>query len=223
MITTKWPRLLVVGQPVTEEQADEILIRTQEWRMLFSNDRAWLRTVADVAAEFGRPHEPERRASHDDYLAELSNHWSLMEAWHKRLGILNLAYLDNDQVMSAWIGGPHGWCDWSGAIGCSTYNIGKWPSTEEVTEDWTAIAAAFPYLDLTAQLLEEEGEGGLGGQWRVAGGAVEYTEEPTAQVCPPAEIERFAPLFIAGERGVSVSRLRSALARVARREDGEPQ
>lgn len=28
---TKWPRLLVTGQPVTEDQANDILIRTDDW------------------------------------------------------------------------------------------------------------------------------------------------------------------------------------------------
>lgn len=55
--------------------------------------------------------------------------------------------------MSCWIGGTHGWCDWDGTIFANSFNVGKWPTVEEVEKDWQAIAAAFPFLDLRSQLL----------------------------------------------------------------------
>lgn len=223
MITTKWPRLLVVGQPITEEQADEILIRTSNLDF-FSNDKAWERIVADELVEVGAPREPA-----DGALSEERIRWYReFDAWKRSVGVLNLHYLGNSRIASAWIGGPHGWCDWSGVIGCNTYNIGKWPSTEEVDEDWAAIAAAFPYLDLTAQLLEEEGEGALCGQWRVKDGQVAYNDTPERRIVGAAELSEatvLSVIFMSAalrERGVSVERLRRALARVVRREDGEP-
>lgn len=42
---TKWPRLLVTGTPVTEEQANEILVRTANLWLLPGNDRDWTATV----------------------------------------------------------------------------------------------------------------------------------------------------------------------------------
>ena len=37
---TKWPRLPVVGKRITEEQANEILIRTNQW-FFSTNDKEW--------------------------------------------------------------------------------------------------------------------------------------------------------------------------------------
>jgi len=224
VIATKWPRLLVVGLPVTEEQADLILVRTTHLPP-FTNDKAWERVITTALADVGAPPEPAYTAGSDVRLAW----YRAFREWEQRAGILSLGYLHNDRIASAWIGGPHGWCDWDGTIGCGTSNIGKWPSTEEVTDDWAAIARAFPFLDLTAQLLEDEGEGQLCGQWRVRGGQVEYDDAPAEQIRPAAElgeadvIGRFTRPD--AERGVSETRLRQALARVTaaavQREDGE--
>jgi hypothetical protein len=204
---TKWPRLLVTGEPVTEQQADEILVRTDDW-WLTSNDHAW--AVSALAAQFGRPMPIDWAAPSKDHGERLQRD----DEWRKSFGILPLQYVDNHQIMSAWIGGPHGWCDWAGRIGCSTYNIGKWPSVEEVTDDWGMIAAAFPYLDLTAQLVSDEGDGEPCGQWRVLGGKCTFEPEPTERICLVDD-----PMFtflepVSWERGVSLERLRQALETV---------
>lgn len=215
MIATKWPRLLVVGEPVTEEQADHILIRTA-YPHPFSNDHGWEATIDKLYAEFGMPPEPGFTAPAED-----RHHWYTdVDNWQKQVGILDLSYLHNHRIASAWLGGPYGWCDWSGAIGCSTWNIGKWPSTEDVTSDWTMIADAFPFLDLTAQLVEEEGEGELCGQWWVEGGRVRYDDHPRQRIAEPAGLDEETVLSVVRvpasvrERGVTVDRLRLALSRV---------
>ena len=69
---------------------------------------------------------------------------------------MGLSYLNNNQIVSSWIGGPHGWCDWEGNIYTKNYNIGKWPSVEEVYNEWVTIAEAFPFLSLKSQLLNCE-------------------------------------------------------------------
>jgi hypothetical protein len=221
VISTKWPRLLVVGENVTEQQADEILIRTNEWGWLHGNDRAWSAAVEHVAGTYGRPGEVDKAPGedHDAWVVRWRAQMDQMRAWEERIGVLQLSYLSNEQVMSSWIGGPHGWCNWAGEIGCSTYNLGKWPSEEAVTEDWTAIAAAFPFLDLTAQCVENEGDGALAAEWRVKDGRVEYNPEPQKQLRRIREASLFAVLLPGGERGVSTDRLRQAFATtVARRE-----
>lgn len=206
---TKWPRLIVVpekAEPVTREQANEILIRTAN-PIHWVNDRAWVR---DVAAVLGVPIDEQYGGME----------WKAYDRWFASAGGLHLHYLHNSRIMSAWIGGPHGWLDWDGTIGCSTWNIGKWPSCEEVTEDWLAIAAAFPYLDLHAQLITDEGEGDVAAQWRVTAGQAALVEP----------VERFQPREISeagvllrvlgrgGERGVSLERLKEAVTQL--REDG---
>lgn len=218
MIGTKWPRLVVVGEPVTEEQADEILIRTDNW-WLTINDREWQAVVERLAHDVaGMPIEPSQSLRGDERAAAFSEYHRSLREWRERIGVLDLGYLGNARIASSWIGGAHGWCDWDGRIGCSSHNIGKWPSDGEVTSDWKAISEAFPYLDLTAQCIEDEGEGGLAAQWRVKDGAVEYDGEPTEPLARRLD-EPFLLrcLMPGGERGVSFGRLRQALERVASR------
>ena len=217
---TKWPRLLVTGEPVTREQANQILIRTDDWYMTV-NDRAWEDVVNQIAREYGMPKEPQRGSN----IAVWTDHYQAVSAWRNALGILELDYLDNRRIASSWIGGPHGWCDWDGRIGCSNYNIGKWPSVEEVTEDWTAIAAAFPYLDLHAQLVTDEGEGEVAATWAVRDGKAALVE-PVGRIAeiPADDVEAmvFGLLYTESrERGVSIERLREALAQVSADRSGE--
>ena len=202
---TKWPRLIVVpgkAEPVTREQANEILLRTNG-PVHWVNDRAWVR---EVAAALGVPVD-ERYSGME---------WKAYGQWFASIGGLDLHYLHNSRIMSAWIGGPHGWLDWDGTIGCSTWNIGKWPSYEAVQEDWQAIAAAFPYLDLHAQLITDEGEGEVAAQWRVTGGQAALVE-PVGEFKPQELSEMDVLLRIVGrygERGVSLERLKEAVAQV---------
>ncbi|MER7361877.1 hypothetical protein [Nonomuraea wenchangensis] len=219
---TKWPRLLVTGEPVTREQANEILIRTDGLDPCI-NDQAWERTIKALAAEFGRPpaFDYGRLNGNPDAWRE---HYAADEAWRASMGILDLHYLGNARIASSWLGGPHGWCDWDGRIGCSNYNIGKWPTTEEVTEEWQAIAAAFPYLTLHAQLVTDEGEGEVAATWAVQGGKAALVEpiERIAEVHDDVAGMAFGLMFNAHrERGVSVARLREALAQVASHQSGE--
>jgi hypothetical protein len=202
----KWPRLIVAGAPVTEAQADEILIRTAALYYLHCNDHEWDHIVARIVFR------DERAAEHDFPFQR-----ALKRA--EELRNLNLEYLDNYRISSSWIGGPRGWCDWDGHIGTANYNIGKWPSIEEVGSEWSQIAAAFPYLDLTAQLISDGTADQVCGQWRVKNGVA--TEEPPGALLAQHEphatpVDRFVEqLFNPGsERGVSPERLQQAVARV---------
>ena len=137
----KWPALVVVGDNVTKDQAKEILIRTTS-TYFHCNDREWNQTLARV---FGYGTD------------EIGNaEWESLQRICKELDIINLEYLANDRISSSYVDGPHGWCDWNGNIGCNSHNIGKWPSVEDVTEEWTKIAKAFPFLNLKAQLFDGE-------------------------------------------------------------------
>jgi hypothetical protein len=205
----KWPRLLVTGRAVTEAQANEILVRTAQWFML-SNDRAWMNTVMTAAG------------------IELSEHTgtpcaAMTRRFEERLRVLPLRYLSNHRIASAWLLGPHGWCDWSGHIGTSRYNIGKWPTVEAVTEDWETIARAFPYLDLTAQLVNHEEDTGDGPpvvEWRVIRGRVAVDYAPDEPIVPVEPVELRESMMLmrllspVGERGVDEERLVKALVQV---------
>jgi len=213
-IHTKWPRLIVVGEPVTEQQANEILIRTCVASYLTVNERAWNEVVARAMGLPEGDDFPPRELEGDARMAWVKERWAAVDKRCAELGILPLEYLATSRISSSWIGGPKGWCDWDGTIGCSNYNIGKWPSTEEVTKEWQAIAAAFPYLRLDAQVVDDEGEGEIADQWHVADGIAELVEvgEPLRHQDQP---EFLALSRIGWERGVSIERLREAVAQVA--------
>lgn len=135
----KWPMMATTGKRVTEDQAAEIIVRC--CGHLFSNDKAWLRQLAEHAGvrEFNSYGEPEAF----DWLRD-----------YRPLALQYLC-LDN-RVAAAYVGGPHGWINWDGRVGESGHNIGKWPSVEEVQEEWRTIAEAFPFLDLRCQLFSGE-------------------------------------------------------------------
>jgi hypothetical protein len=138
-----------------------------------------------------------------------------IERFSKDIGALDLHYLHNSRIASSWVGGPHGWCDWSGAITSANYNIGKWPSVREVFDDWSAIAAAFPFLRLWSQLYSgetcEDGTTPL----------VEFViGEGKATVCRPtergvspvgADLSGFVLGRVGGERGCTAAMLDNAL------------
>lgn len=225
---TKWPRLLVLGTPVTQEQANEILIRTCVPAYLRSNDRQWDEIVGRIMGFNLRddwPRDPALASDSEKRIAWFRELWAARDARAEELGIFGGEYLHTSRISSNWIGGPHGWCDWEGNIFTDSYNIGKWPSTGAVTEEWEQIAREFPFLDLTAQLITDEGEGELAGQWRVKGGAVTYDPEPTQRITPrPGEQEEEDRLkwnmvailssALGRERGVSPERLTEAVSQV---------
>lgn len=221
---TKWPRLLVTGPPITPEQAGEILIRTCVPACLGGNDRDWYTQVClalGLRSE-SPPHELYAADRGDERIAWFREARTHNDRRSEELGILGLEYLRTSRIASSWFGGPHGWCDWDGTIGCSTYNIGKWPTVEELTAEWTAIASAFPYLELTAQVVPEvEGEfQAPAAQWIVAEGRAEQTE-PRGTITEPTEltegqiVDRFLSPY--AERGVSIERLVEAVRRLGAR------
>lgn len=208
---TKWPRLVMVPEKghetVTREQASEILLRT-DGSYFAVNDREWPKMVADL---LGIP--TVWRAYGDGSGGWHDVPWKGVQAWRESIGALELHYVTNSRIMSAWIGGPHGWCDWDGNIGCGTWNIGKWPEVSEVTEDLEKIAAAFPYLDLHVQCIADEGEGEVAAQWRVTGGKAALVEP-----IGPMEVQDIGEETILwriigwhAERGVSLERLAEAV------------
>jgi hypothetical protein len=212
-ITTKWPRLIVVGEPVDPEQADEILVRTARW-YLSTNDREFEQQVYQTLGIKTVPYTEHGTLEHPDF-------WAL-EKWENAHGVLDLEFLGNQRIASAYIGGPHGWCDWDGTIGSFDYNIGKWPSLESVHAEAKQIAEAFPYLDLRMQFIEEEGEGSIAAQIDVADGKATIVEpdgmlvHPTDWVGADPEAMVRRVLEPHRERGVDLQRLVAAVRRVER-------
>lgn len=143
---TKWPGLLVVGENVTPEQAQKILIRTDTHMFNYqcaSNDYNLNDELCEIISL-------DKDLPFDEY-------WEEVRKLRKRYNCLDdLYYLRNDRIASTWVGGPKGWCNWDGTIGCNVYNIGKWPEYKDLLEEWQLIAKEFPFLDLTCQITDRE-------------------------------------------------------------------
>lgn len=154
----KWPAIVVKGKPVTEDQAKEIIIRTDSF-YFGCNDREWESQINSMVygVGAGNSNDLEAYLKKKHNVNDWSDYWQVKDSYVKKYGRLeDLQYLQNSRISSSWIGGPHGWCSWNGRIGCSNYNIGKWPSTEGVYNEWVIIAEAFPFLDLKCQLMDSE-------------------------------------------------------------------
>lgn len=225
----KWPALVVVGKPVTKEQAAEILIRTDS--MSFSsNDREFDRQLNEIfyGVEIKeKGYDSKERAIKQklgldpDDKGSWNACWDYIDRIMSETGQIDLEYLNNNQVVSSWIGGPHGWCDWQGKIGCWNYNIGKWPSVETVFREWQRIAKAFPFLDLTCQLMNhevdcEEYVNDIPGpvvEFRVKSGRVTM-KEPRSVLQRPSHGDEnmFMKVFMrGGERGCSIEQFKKSV------------
>lgn len=152
----KWPQMLVTGKPVTVEQAKDIIFRTDEfltdpYEFSGGNARQFNQAYREQAGLTlimeTRKYDNGREYTMPDY--------DKLSAIKEQLGIVSTNYVTNDWASCSFIGGPHGWCHPDGTIGFSD-NVGKWPSIEEIVEDWQRIATAFPYLDLHVTLMDGE-------------------------------------------------------------------
>jgi hypothetical protein len=155
----KWPAMVVVGRPVSRQQAMEIIIRTDDLYFSSNNpkfDKVLNEYFYDVKIDSDVYDAVITKLGISKELKYSNELYDYMYKKRSEVGRVKLTYLNNSRITSSWVGGAHGWCDWNGNIGCNNYNIGKWPSVEEVYNEWKLIAKAFPYLDLTCQLMNHE-------------------------------------------------------------------
>jgi hypothetical protein len=143
----KWSQLFVTGKSVTVEQAKEIIFRT---------DSFLTETYEHAGGNCREFNEEYRRlAGLDRYRDSHQHGWALKKEVCKRIGFVETSYVTNDWASCCFIWGGHGWCSPQGGIHYVD-NVGKWPSVCEVYEDWKVIAHAFPFLELTATLMDGE-------------------------------------------------------------------
>lgn len=171
---SKWPQMTVTGFPVSVEQAKEIIRRTDSFitHGYDGNNREFNKMVRKL---LGMP--PDTLYMSDEERREFANsgkfgsYWEDTRAWRESWGVIETEYVHNNWISCSWIGGAHGWCHPNGQIG-SCHNIGKWPSSIEVYEDWKKIAEAFPFLELGVSFIEEEGQEQAGGSLYLRDGKV---------------------------------------------------
>jgi len=138
--------------------------------------------------------------------------------------VLDLYYLTNERIMSCWIGGPNGWCDWDGTIGCNNKNIGKWPDVEAVAAEWGLIAEAFPFLNLRCQLFdgetcEEDAKPIL--LFTVANGRV-VVEDSVKPIGSFVESDFRGFFFKGAERGITIPELKKKIKMVYQENKEDP-
>lgn len=147
-IHNKWPAMIVQGDSVSPEQAAEIIFKTDRHFPNFTyagNDTDYRDLLHEALGVETKVNERE------------PSFYTKIDSFTSRCGVLTgIDYLANDQILSAYVGGPHGWCHWDGTIFSNSYNIGKWPCVESVAEEWRHILENFPYLNLQCQLFDGE-------------------------------------------------------------------
>lgn len=145
----KWPQMRVWGPAITPQRAAEIIVRTDSffaWNGLGGNNHGFDRGLCH---RLGLPYQDYGRS---DNWEEIYQAW---DAFRKEIGFIPTEYVHNGWISNAFIFGPSGWCHPDGTIHF-VHNVGKWPSVQEVLDDWARIAAAWPFLDLDACLMNEE-------------------------------------------------------------------
>ena len=157
----KWPQLKLTGECVTEAQAKDILARTDSFVTGLSeycggNNKRWNEWALGVLG-FAPLFEFSKHCYGEDRIEGFSNvYYGVLEDIRKELQFVSTEYVNNSWMSSAFIFGPHGWCSPQGVLAYSD-NVGKWPSVEEVYNDFKTIVKAFPYVNLTATLMSGEG------------------------------------------------------------------
>jgi hypothetical protein len=72
-----------------------------------------------------------------------------------KLKVVPGVYVHNGWISNSFIFGACGWCHPNGKIHY-LHNVGKWPSVNDILEDWQKIAEAWPVLELEACLMGGE-------------------------------------------------------------------
>ena len=205
----KWPALVVKGKKITKEEAAEILIRTDDF-WFSANDHDFERQLFEAC---GIKVRSKYEMSEEDKEA--------FSTLKKDISHIELEYLSNHRIVSSWIGGPHGWCNWEGNIGCNNYNIGKHPSCKEVYNEWIKIAGAFPFLTLKSLLFSgESSEEGIEPliQFNISNGKVTYGSPDSDNFDEPSSLgeadllNRFSNPY--AERGCSIETFKAAIEMV---------
>lgn len=144
----KWPHCVIIGEPITIDQAKEVLSRTDSFFMGYgSNAREYDK---EIWKEIGVDYECCIDPSED-----WNTKWTRINKFRQAHKLLELEYLSNNYISSCYIGGCYGWCHPNGTIHFWD-NIGKYPSWEELHEECKLIARAFPFLKMKIYLFNQE-------------------------------------------------------------------
>ena len=143
----KWCQMVVSGEDITEDQALEIIRRTDSafYGNMYGNDIMYVTQAEKIL----------NKPKYEDF-NNYNEYTEKQDEWEDKWGLIkDLEYLKNGFVSCSWVGGTHGWCNPNGKIEFCN-NIGKWASVEGVYNEWCLIAKEFPFLNLTCTLMNGE-------------------------------------------------------------------
>lgn len=144
-IQSKWPLILITGQPLTHEQTIDVIMRTDDNITKLSN------------ASWGnnRSFFEQRLSRFSQFFDSPDMAYFMIKLLRKRLGVIELEYLKNLLISSIDIEGASAWIYETGEI--YYHNpIGKYPTREELLADCKQIATAFPYIKMAVTVFDKE-------------------------------------------------------------------
>lgn len=148
----KWPQMRVVGRNITPEQAKEVIFRTDEF--MTDTCRYSGGNNHEFNAAYRRMAGLDGLDSSDDFQSMMGR-FDIERKIREKVGFIDLSYIQNNWASCSFIFGAHGWCHPDGTLFYQD-NVGKWPSMEVLTDDWSKVAVAFPFLDLHAMFMSGE-------------------------------------------------------------------
>lgn len=148
----KWCQMIIEGDKITEEQAIEIIKRTDGFFQgdCFGNNRSYTKEVKKLL-NIKDIYDYQK----EDFSIDIEEYNKHKNKLIKKWNCIELTHLTNRWISNSWIGGANGWCHPNGEIKFCD-NIGKYPDVEEVYSDLEKLAKAFPFLNMTVTLMDGE-------------------------------------------------------------------
>lgn len=143
----KWSNMVVTGERITEDQALEIIRRTDsfiDWPS--GNNHQFIKKAKEIL-NLKDSGEFQDHREYFEWKKKFNENWGYIGD--------KLEYIQNRWISNSWIGGAYGWCHPNGEIKHNA-NIGKYPSVEEVLNEWIIIAETFPFLNIGITLMNGE-------------------------------------------------------------------
>lgn len=152
----KWPQMIVTGKKLTEQQALEIIRRTDTFFFGYDGNNHSFNKQAREILELPNDEDIWRIQDTDERYKKYEEYRTKRDEFHNKWGTIETEYVHNSWISCAFIGGPHGWCHPDGTIGYSD-NVGKWPEVEEIYNEWCLLAKEFPFIEVGVTLWNGEG------------------------------------------------------------------
>ncbi|MND91206.1 hypothetical protein D3C80_833190 [compost metagenome] len=148
----KWPQIMIVGDDVTEEQAQDIILRTDKFitgiseaiSRRFEPLREMIQRQSGMDAIVKAANKEARERDHEGIAYFLKYH--AQKHIRDALGFCSMECIHNTWAASSYLYGAYGFCSPEGKIFYCDNSRGSYPSTQAYYEDLISLAKAFPYL-----------------------------------------------------------------------------